>query len=406
MTCLSSETVIYCRKTTKEGTRMMKKLLIALLAVCILFAGFLTWKNYTPRNTAAQLTAEAVQPLKSVDFDALYATHAPDEVVMKIDGKEVTWGDYFYIYHYSASSSEQMFAYYGMETDWDMVLDEEKKLTLAGSVADETEQQLRDFCAIETLAERSGILAEDLQPQAEEILKSFADSYAASSGGNEEAIFAMLQEQYMDRNTYLTFIVRNLTENELFAKLYGENAGLVSDEDAQKYIDDNEYAKFNHILFLCMDMTTGTPLDESVQAQKLAQAQDVAQELRAQENTEARLELFAKYKDELDEDTGKTAYPDGYICTPDASFVPEFLDGGYALADYEVSEPVKSAYGYHVMLRQPVGPDEVLDERSGATARMIVAQEDYNSALAECADGMNSEYVNGFTPPVISEFVR
>lgn len=390
----------------------MKKLLAVLLVICLAFAGFVTYKNYDPSKVnifgsgKTEDPAETAEKIESVDYDALYATHAPDEVVLRVGDRDVTWGEFFYMYQYGAASMEQMFLYYGMTTDWSMVVDEETGLTLGDAVSNDALQQIRDFAAIEKLGEQNGVTRESVLPEAEETLAGFADSYATSTGETEEAFYAMLQEQYMDKDTYKNFIVWNLTENKLFTKLYGDSGELVSDEDAQKYITDNGYAKFNHILFLCVDMTTGEEIDEAAQADKLKQAEALEQELRAAETTEELLALYAQRKEELDEDSGKTAYPDGYICTPDAQFVPEFLEGGYALNDYEVSDPVKSVYGYHVMLRLPVTPDEILDESTGSNARVLVAQEKYNGALGELSDGFEIEYVNGFELPNISDFVR
>lgn len=390
----------------------MKKLLAVLLVICLAFAGFVTYKNFDPDKVSlfgsgkTEDPAAEAEKTETTDYAALYATHAPDEVVMKVGDRDVTWGEFFYMYQYGAASMEQTFLYYGMTTDWNMVVDEESGLTLGDAVSNDALQQIRDFAAIEKLGEQNGVTRESVLPEAEETLAGFADSYATSTGETEEAFYTMLQEQYMDKDTYKNFIVWNLTENELFTKLYGANCELISDEDAQKYITDNEYAKLNHILFLCMDMTTGEELDEAAQADKLKQAEALAEELRAAETTEELLALYAQRKEELDEDTGKTAYPDGYICTPDAAFVPEFLDGGYALDEYQVSDPVKSVYGYHVMLRLPVTPDDILDESTGSTARTIVAQQKYNAALGEISDGFEIEYVNGFELPNISDFVR
>lgn len=50
------------------------------------------------------------------------------------------------------------------------------------------------------------------------------------------------------------------------------------------------------------------------------------------------------------EDTGLSNNPNGYTFT-EGQMVTEFYDGAKALAEDEVSELVKSSYGYHIIKR-------------------------------------------------------
>lgn len=380
----------------------MKKLLIALLAVCVLFAGFLTWKNWTPRTE----TAEVQQTVKTIDYDAMYASHAPDEVVMRVGGEDVTWDTYFYYLSANIGYIDNMFSYYGGETDWSMIADEETGETIGESMSSMAKENVHQLYACTRFAEENGAeITAEQQSAMDEELKAVIER-TCGEGATDEDFNEYLKSMYATRELYDRMARWGYLDESCFNNLYGVNGELISDEDAMAYIEDNNYAQLNHILFMCMDPSTGEELDEAAQAEKLAQAEALVEELRAAENTEELLALYARRKEEMDEDTGKTAYPNGYIVTPETQFVPEFLDGGYALADYEISDPVKSAYGYHVMLRLPLNGDSVLDESTGATARMLKAEEHYNKAVSEYIQSVECEYAEGFVPVNVEDFVK
>lgn len=380
----------------------MKKLLIALLIVCIAFAGFLTWKNYTPRTE----TAEAEQTVKAIDYDAMYASHAPDEVVMRVGGDEITWEEYFYYLRANIGYIDNMFAYYGGAADWSLVADEATGETIGESMSSMAKENIHQLYACIRFAEENGAeISAEQQAALDEERKAVMER-ACGEGATDEDFKEYLKSIYATPELYDMMSRWSYLDEACFGRLYGGNGEHVSDDDAMAFIKDNGYAQLNHILFMCMDMTTGEELDEAAAAEKLAQAEALVEELRALENTDELLALYAQRKEELDEDTGKTAYPNGYIVTPDTQFVPEFLEGGYALSDYEVSDPVRSVYGYHVMLRLPLTPDSVLDESSGATARRLKAEELYNKAVSEYIQSVECEYAEGFVPVKVEDFVK
>ena len=80
----------------------MKKLVILLVVIVLAFAGFLTWLSYQPDSHMAltneeapaysgEMSEEAAQAeVRSLDYEAIAALHAEDEVVMKVYGEDVT----------------------------------------------------------------------------------------------------------------------------------------------------------------------------------------------------------------------------------------------------------------------------------------------------------------------------
>ena len=78
----------------------MKKLIALIIVVCLAFAfaagcgSVESTGDAAPAEateTPAQETAAAVET-STLDYDALRALHADDEVVATVNGSEVTWG--------------------------------------------------------------------------------------------------------------------------------------------------------------------------------------------------------------------------------------------------------------------------------------------------------------------------
>jgi hypothetical protein len=117
---------------------------------------------------------------------------------------------------------------------------------------------------------------------------------------------------------------------------------------------------------MTIDPMTGKELDAETIAQKREQAEAVVKELRAIEDPEELVKRFAELKEQYCEDTGKEIYPDGYTFTP-GTMVQEFEDAIKAMGDYEVSEPVQTSYGLHVIMRLPLSAEITMDYSQAGT---------------------------------------
>ena len=85
---------------------------------------------------------------------------------------------------------------------------------------------------------------------------------------------------------------------------------------------------------------------------------------RIRENGDSE-EFFDELMNEFSEDgrdgEGNLYYPDGYGLVYAGQMVPEFESGALALKEGEISEPVATAYGYHIIMRIPLDAEQ-LDE--------------------------------------------
>ena len=118
------------------------------------------------------------------------------------------------------------------------------------------------------------------------------------------------------------------------------------------------------------------------------------------------LKRFRELKDQYCEDTGKTAYPDGYTFTP-GTMVSVFEDTVNALKDFEVSEPVQSSYGYHIIMRLPLGGDSLLFSPQGTpqTARVSVAQEKITHDLDDYYAAHPPVYAEGLEDLDLTQYI-
>jgi parvulin-like peptidyl-prolyl isomerase len=191
--------------------------------------------------------------------------------------------------------------------------------------------------------------------------------------------------------------------------MYGENYENVTDEQAVSYLEDNGYTYANHILLATVDLSTGEALDDETIAAKKAQAEEIAAELQAIEDSEELLARFKELKEEYCEDNGKAYYPDGYVFQ-DGTMNSAFEEACKALGEYQVSDIVESSYGYHIIIRLPLDPDATVSYSSSTglatTARELYATTQYTEALDEYLDNMSVQYMDGFEQVDLTKYIK
>ena len=423
----------------------MKKLLALLLAVCLIFAGAAGY--FLGRGVSAPGSLEDTQPdiyggtdggaqdaqeaeapaendgdadtaadspaVQALDYEAMYALHAPEDVVLRIGGRDVTWDRYFYALYSQAAYVEDYFYamadYYGLSFTWTDMLDEESGSSYMDWVLDYTEDTLLQQYAVTGYAEENGVvLTEADREELALILQEDIQGYCGEDA-TEEDFWAYLSEEYLSPETYRWINEASYLYQLGYVRLYGETGELYDADAAVAWLEDNGYLSASHILLMTIDPSTGEALDEAAVQAQYAQAEALLAELQAIEDPEARLQRFRELKDEYCEDTGKLAFPDGYTFTP-GTMVSEFEDAVNALGDYELSGIVETSYGYHIILRLPLSADSALSDYTDdygmpLTARGAASNEDYGDRLQAYFDTLPMEYADGFRPPVLTDYV-
>ncbi len=388
----------------------MKKFIIILLAACLILGcavGYFAAKNGA--NSAAlpapadEVPAEETGSgaVRTLDYAAIRALHEPNEIAGTVAGRDVTWEEYFYWLHSEGAEAEQYIqslAMYGQSLDWTDKLSADSEETLAEYVVTLAQLYSGQLNVIEAVAAENGVVLteENEKDLADRLQQTIAS--ACGEGATEQDFNALLEERLVSRSMYDRLERANYLYQNTFIALYGENGEKLSEEEALAFLRDGEYLCASHILFATMDLTTYETLDEEAAAAKLQQAEAVSAELRAIEDPQARAARFAELKQQYCEDSGKERFPEGYLFTP-GTMVAEFESGVKELGEYEVSEPILTSYGYHVIMRLPLSVEMTMDYSSAGTplnARAVCADKRFGDMMEERMNAVEFVLRDGF----------
>ncbi|MEG1633426.1 MAG: peptidylprolyl isomerase, partial [Oscillospiraceae bacterium] len=356
----------------------MKKTFAILLAACLLVGTLAGCAGTGAQSHEASPTPTVTAPPAGAhDWAAAYAKHKTDEVVLTVNGSDVTWAEYFYWLFYNLNSME---AYLGPIADFSEVFAYgDGKQTTNEYFVSAARDYVVQYHAMEINSKAAGakLTAED-----EKSLKELLASDMVSTCGEDatpEDFQAYLASVYVTPEVYDYINVVSCLYKNCFDILYGADGEKLADEDVSAFIDANSYMTARHILVSTMD-AEGAALDDAAKAEKLAVAQEIADKLAAEKDKTKQLALFNELQTEYNEDPGTATYPEGY-CFPTGKMDPAFEAGTAALAENEISGIVESTMGYHIILRLPTTADTVVQYYSADEQydlRYVAAMDAYN----------------------------
>ncbi len=403
----------------------MKKLIAGIVAVLLVFGVFTVWNqknNPSPASASAASTKPAaasaapsaeptpVPEVHGLDYEAVRALHGEDETAIEVAGEKLDWGFYADFLRTNGLQYEeyfkQMAAYYGVAADWTGSLGDGSGMNYAQGLLQETDDTLASFLSIRAFAKEKGVELD------EEAAKKLEPEQMAKDICGEDATVEQLKE-VLEQDSHMTLDgFRFYSESvalysALYEALYGKAGEKLTDEQVIDALEKDGYLAAHHILFMTIDPMTGKELEADAVAEKLKQAEEITKELREIKEPEALLKRFTELKAQYCEDTGKEAYPDGYTFTPGV-MVKEFEDTVTALGEYEVSDPVKTSYGYHVILRLPLSADSKLSTTTGQslTARESVAQNAITADLDQFFRDHPATYIEGLEELDLTQYIK
>ncbi len=272
-----------------------------------------------------------------------------DTVLLTVEGQDVTAEEYLY-WLGNITTYYKLYSGGALDLTQEAVdgvtWGEQLKLTARDNVV--------LLALVPSLAKEYGVELTD------EELQQVVDNRAAGieDAGGEEMYAYQLQAMGINDATALRLEVNSALYNKVQEAFLDKVEGELTAEDVAAYVEENDLLRAKHILLLTRDMTTGEDYDDAKIAQQKAKADDLLAQLRADPSK------FDELMNANSEDTGLTAYPDGYLFTAH-EMVPEFEDGTRALGFDEISEVIESDYGYHIILRLDPDCDEVRDAMAG-----------------------------------------
>lgn len=326
----------------------MKKALALLLALTLCLGLLTGCKDKGPDLSVPM----------DIDPATAYAKYAPDDVVMTIDGSEVTWNEFFYRL-YSVVYQIKYYSEDGLMHWNDPCIADETLTNLEYAWKNAVDTCVQYHALDSHFTELDVVITPEDEAALAELMQSDIKQFCGEDG-TEEDFNAVLEEMYMTRETY-DFINRVAQlYDRAYGTMFGKNGEQLSDEEIASFVADREYITAKHILIKTVD-EMDQPLTGDGLAEKLARATLLLARLQeVEDDRDALLALFDELMAEYSEDTGLADYPDGYTFAP-GEMVNEFRSGAEALADYEISDLIKSQFGYHIILRLPTTRDSVVD---------------------------------------------
>ena len=264
------------------------------------------------------------------------------------DAPPVLWEEFFYDLWSAAATIMQ----FGEPPDWNAPFDFgslDEPLTYSDLVL-----QLATEVAISRRA--IGILYDEMPDvHWEDNYEEMRAVQLETQNWTEAQFAASLWEQH--RITENAFIYVNTGMGRraaLLQAMYGEHGDETPDETVALYVSENNIVRAKHILF-STDTEHGGARDSDTAGVRAAEVYEYLQTFSGDE-------LFARFDElmqEHGEDPGMETNPGGYVFGAGV-MMDAFFEGALAINEGTISEPILTDFGYHIILRLPVSPDDEL----------------------------------------------
>ena len=350
----------------------MKKLVSTLLVLAMILSVLAGCGSSNADPAAAgQPDYDAVPTLF---YDITGIPH--DQIVMTVGETEVPAELYFYWVCYVCSSLEynimSEYSNYGMygscvdrETmtvDWTSSYANMPLMEYALAQAEDT---IKYYMSIEELAAEKNVSL----TTANQVDMENAFRQAVEEMGGGDAFINYLKMLGISRASFDRISAASYLYMNLLDLVFQEGSDLYLEE-----ADYNNYATYaDHILIATQNMQNGEMLTQQQRVEKLQLATDLVDQIRAAEDPIAKFEELAN---EYSEDPGRESNPTGYIYTA-GTMVAEFEAAASNMQPGEISDPVQSDYGFHIILRR----DLVAAIREDEARKVEVAREYLNQLL-------------------------
>ena len=326
-----------------------KKLLCAGLSGALLL-GALTGCSDKPADPTPAGTPAA--------DDVAYQTAGitRDTVLFTADGEEAVADEYLY-WLLNAIAVAKNSGYLGDDTAWEeeiegtptadylkeMALENTKLYTVAVAKVNEAGLTLseEDMTSIQSQMDSMSAMLEMYYGVT---LQEYLDQQCISQAAYQKmayevpALVTNLQEQYTEAGDFTP-----------------------TDENIQNMIESEGIYSCKHILLTFPTNEDGSDVTDEQKAEVKAQADALLAEIQGAEDPIAAFDAAMNEKsgDGRDPETNELYKPQGYTFLSDGSLVDgsgslvsSFVQMGIALAEGEISQPVETDYGYHILLGQ------------------------------------------------------
>ncbi len=301
------------------------------------------------------------------------SSDAKEDTVMTVNGTAVGFDEYMAGLSQAVSELEDLYqSYSGTSVDWNGKFMFDDTTTNLDWCLKRAGQQVARYRVVEQKADELGITLTDEQKSGiDEQIENIKEQYVTSDDKADTQLKAFFATYGYTEDSYRERCRLNYLYTNLFTELYGEQGEKLDEEKVLKYAEDNDYVTSAHILIKTTEDVTGEDgqtttqeLSEEAKAEKLAKAQELADELKAITDDAERWTRFKELMNEYSEDPGKESFPNGY-CFTTGTMVEIYDTTSRSLEEYQVSDPVESEHGYHVIMRLPTTGEDLVSYYSG-----------------------------------------
>ena len=333
--------------------KMMKRALSLALAL-VMTLGVLAGCNggdqsgsSSSASSSAQQKPELMDLSKVKDPFETCSGMKPDTVVATVGDLNVTAGDFLHWLSYGVDLYLYQLAPYGVkEIPWNEKAEEGK--TFKDVMMENALESAAFYTLIPEIAKKEGLaLTEEQKNFLEDDIKKSQEEL-----GSREMLDHVLWMQMTTEEQHRRMYESAKLYEALQTKFFGEGAEKYPSDQQVKEFADKELGAYRakHILIATKDPATGKAFDEATVKEKKALADDLLTQIRAAEDPAAKFdELMKKHSD----DPGLATAPNGYDAVK-GDMVPEFEKAAMALEVGQISDVVKSDFGYHIIMRLPV----------------------------------------------------
>ena len=278
--------------------------------------------------------------------------------VMEVNGQQVSLDEYLFYFTQLRQSLD-----YGDITLWE-------NEQYAALLLERTERFILQGYAVDDIAAEYGVtMTEEEKQLAIDELQELVDYY----GSAEEFIRAMQGANATDV-VYVEFLNRMYLYDKLQDTLYGADGAFAEDFNTVLERATTDFVHVKHILI---------PYGESP-AEALALAEEIQQRAVSGEDFD---DLRAQYDADA---AGQPPY--GYYFTY-GYMVPEFEEMAYSLEVGEISTPVETQFGYHVIIRLPLEEADVREHYLMFSQGTTVA---FEALINERIDALDVKYASNY----------
>ena len=325
---------------------------------------------------------------------------ARDTPLITVDGVEVPAEEVLYW----VSSYADQYAAWGMT---DLTMDMGNGQTLGQYYLDSAVETATLYQLMENKAEELKLgWSEENQTSYDEQVQTMKTSLAQQAGLDIETQSDKVDTEYVRLISYMglsqegffhinqaSFLYNNLMEG-----LYGTEGTDAPNADK---LNEAGVLHAKHILIKAEPVTDadGNVTDDGMAA-ALAEAQGLYDQLMAAEDPMTLFDqLMTEHTDDVDSSGNVNGGTEGYTFG-DGEMVTEFYEGTKALAEGEISQPIQSQYGYHIILRLSADNEAGYDKYAQVKMQEQIDQwmEEAQVERSEALDGVDLQaYYDGLT---------